>query len=975
MSLSSNLDELPRSLTRLFAVFSRPRNLIILNLLYLRISHPRAREPHSRSQQTPTASQPQTHTLFATRNLYLEPTARGSKPVLVVLLPLNGVLLENNERRGSLAWLLTFFSSIFPQSVASGWQSSEDTIGFHLTFSKNEDPLEFIEIHRNFVPPNVLVKFISNEFLRELPSASYTFLDDLSDDDDSISSEPSDRAVQQSPPEPSTPLPSTMAARPTSFPQPGERTAPSFDGSPDDLERFFLRIEALTPEGATNRLIIDACISYLSQPYYNIFRSCPKASSANGTWDTFKEAVYKLYPGSKNGSRYTRGDLLRIASARAATPMRSHLDLGTYQCSFLPAANWLLEHHEISETDVGTIFIRGMDPELKREVHRRLIITLHDHHPNSPYSFKDIREAAAFVLGGGPVEEQSSQFESRPMESNQFDSPPAVKQEDAGVSKLTAMLETLLNNQAKLVAQPPPPPTFPPVPYPYPPPPTYPAYSQPPPAFAQTYAANRPAPFANPPLQDASAPFQSRGRAQGPRTNPGCHFCGHPSHSQNFCEVARDYTQRGLVAKNAYGKWILPTGQQITREIPGEHFKDQIDNWLRSNPPPPSGNLPPPPPPPPPAAQNVASTNYISAFMLEGDKEDLGEIDLATLENDSQFAEIFLKKVQEEAKEALRKKVRFTEPSTRVTRSAAAKEATTSQPPAHAPVPASTSADDSIAKAIETGSYPNRNQYRLQSAIEDSAVPSAVLERALETPVTITQREFLALSFDARRALRELITSKRVNAEAPSTHLVSDALPFASVNLNSAVQQNSSPFDFEKELHEQAAMTLMLEERQSMAVAEPIQPLQVIYPVFEDTCRAECILDEGSQIVAMRRDVWESICVGINLDRGMMMESANNSTSNTIGLAKNVKMSIAGIDFYLQIQIVEDAPYEVLLGRPFHCYANATSRHFPDGRQDLIMLDPHTGDRIMVPTQERVRKRAPTPTDKGATSFQASRNL
>ncbi|KAF9497286.1 hypothetical protein BDN71DRAFT_1354770, partial [Pleurotus eryngii] len=61
----------------------------------------------------------------------------------------------------------------------------------------------------------------------------------------------------------------------------------------------------------------------------------------------------------------------------------------------------------------------------------------------------------------------------------------------------------------------------------------------------------------------------------------------------------------------------------------------------------------------------------------------------------------------------------------------------------------------------------------------------------------------------------------------------------------------------------------------------------------------------------------------LDLNKGLIMELANLTTNKTLSLACSIKASIGKLDFYLQIQVVKSAPYNILLGCPFHCLLSA----------------------------------------------------
>jgi hypothetical protein len=87
----------------------------------------------------------------------------------------------------------------------------------------------------------------------------------------------------------------------------------------------------------------------------------------------------------------------------------------------------------------------------------------------------------------------------------------------------------------------------------------------------------------------------------------------------------------------------------------------------------------------------------------------------------------------------------------------------------------------------------------------------------------------------------------------------------------------------------------------------------------------------------------------------MVVESANKSKDETMGLLQDLKINISGYDFYLQVQVVKDAPYEMLLGRPFFTLTQATHKHFENGESRLTLFDPNTQDKITFPTRARDR--------------------
>lgn len=142
-------------------------------------------------------------------------------------------------------------------------------------------------------------------------------------------------------------------------------------------------------------------------------------------------------------------------------------------------------------------------------------------------------------------------------------------------------------------------------------------------------------------------------------------------------------------------------------------------------------------------------------------------------------------------------------------------------------------------------------------------------------------------------------------------------------------------------------------EPSDLIVAKRSEPLRAIYATVNRVGQEECLLDDGSMIVSMAREA--AVQLGLSWDPSIRinMESASNHVEKTLGLAKNVRFAVGGLNLYLQVHILENPPYKVLLGRPFGSLACSTVKNKPDGSSDIILTDPNTKVVATVPTYER----------------------
>jgi len=86
------------------------------------------------------------------------------------------------------------------------------------------------------------------------------------------------------------------------------------------------------------------------------------------------------------------------------------------------------------------------------------------------------------------------------------------------------------------------------------------------------------------------------------------------------------------------------------------------------------------------------------------------------------------------------------------------------------------------------------------------------------------------------------------------------------------------------------------------------------------------------------------------------MESANSTTSMTLGLIEDQPAQLGPIAFNLQIQVVDSAPFEVLLGRPFFDVTNCKEISRAGGHHEIRVYDPEYGTPYVFATQPRLSK-------------------
>ena len=143
------------------------------------------------------------------------------------------------------------------------------------------------------------------------------------------------------------------------------------------------------------------------------------------------------------------------------------------------------------------------------------------------------------------------------------------------------------------------------------------------------------------------------------------------------------------------------------------------------------------------------------------------------------------------------------------------------------------------------------------------------------------------------------------------------------------------------------------EKPKTVVVAAESHALRTVYPLINGVGEVESLLDPGSQIVYMSREVDTALQVMWDPDIVVQMERANKALEKTLGLAKNIPFVFGPISVYLQVHVIEKVAYKVLLGKPFDTITESVVKNSKDGSQSLTLTDLNTGQCCVMNTHER----------------------
>ena len=418
--------------------------------------------------------------------------------------------------------------------------------------------------------------------------------------------------------------------------------------------------------------------------------------------------------------------------------------------------------------------------------------------------------------------------------------------------------------------------------------------------------------------------------SNGPPSGGECMFCGARDHYVRNCGVVEEYIRSGKVRKNDQNHIVLANGYYVPRATPGRTLQQRIDHCIANS------------------APKQASINFFESpgeciFSVEIAPSFDQSLPFASASETSHPAFAYTRRNPAPAEPSsppvpnVFAPPRSNQPSLSKESSGQTSQGQTAQ--SQQPQGQASQRPQGPMRAIDLAPA-EEPRHKYQSPVEAGLDVQPLVNRLLDSTVTLSSRELLAIAPDVRKLVKDAVTSKRVAINA--VEAVEDPTPY-SVNVHGS-EEFPLTRDFGRYLR-------------SPRAAVDTLPLRVINPTFPNDVRPTCILDSGAQMVIMREDVWQRIDVPIISNKAIKLEAANNSTSYTLGMIQDLPVTLGTVTVLLQVQVVRDAPFEVLLGRPFFDVLNAREISRTGGSHLLEIRDPVDDTPYLFHTRPRQQYR------------------
>jgi hypothetical protein len=117
--------------------------------------------------------------------------------------------------------------------------------------------------------------------------------------------------------------------------------------------------------------------------------------------------------------------------------------------------------------------------------------------------------------------------------------------------------------------------------------------------------------------------------------------------------------------------------------------------------------------------------------------------------------------------------------------------------------------------------------------------------------------------------------------------------------------------------------------------------------------------------------------LGISYDPSIQlnMESMNGGIDCSLGLARNIPCRFGAISLYLQIHVIREPAYDILIGQPFDVLTTSIVKNFTIEDQTITISNLNSGRIATIPTFPRGKAKHRKKTEPLAAHFRAlSRN-
>jgi hypothetical protein len=363
-------------------------------------------------------------------------------------------------------------------------------------------------------------------------------------------------------------------------------SAPKFEGTVPLLSCFFSNFEYLADisQLAKAQKKHDI-VRYLSTKDADFWTQQPQWADASVTWNNFKNAIQKAYPGCKPTEQNCISNMDALVSAMQHISIHDLAEFSDFYCMFCTIVEYLSSQNRISDREISTNFLCALLADVQHKIMFRIQVSDPNQHVDDPHMLKSLFDASVHILKGNTILDTMNPYAVAPAYAQPpnpvVEQPQVAQQLPVNYPQNVYIPSTSISLPYGYYQ-----PLAPPAPFPYhqqtvpvqplaPVPAESNAY-QPLPytlglkqednmtmatTVASAFAKQLTLPFQQQPRGNTS---QNNGQNQGTFT---CAFCRQAGHGIHDCMVAQTYVTKNRV-RHENSKLVMPDGSQMRRPSP-----------------------------------------------------------------------------------------------------------------------------------------------------------------------------------------------------------------------------------------------------------------------------------------------------------------------------------------------------------------------------------------------------------------------
>lgn len=213
-------------------------------------------------------------------------------------------------------------------------------------------------------------------------------------------------------------------------------------------------------------------------------------------------------------------------------------------------------------------------------------------------------------------------------------------------------------------------------------------------------------------------------------------------------------------------------------------------------------------------------------------------------------------------------------------------------------------------------------QFQYVSKVEDPTAQKRVVNLVRDAWIQIQVKDLLSVVADVRKEIYEELRVARI----PVQMTMDGKKPTAAANSTNPVQMTTN----------------------TRLVAKRTLPVWEFDLYIQGKHMVTGIFDTGAALVCISTQAVIEFRLAHTKDISLTMQDANGGSKDTYGMIEDLELTIGGVSIFVQAYIIDDAPYQLLLGRPFQDVGNFDTEN---AGRTLIMKDPCNNRITRIPTR------------------------